>query len=70
VGSISLEEGRLFMGDLVFWRGGSLPTTRGFITGVFYHPFYTLTIGFNDLVVIFKEVKFAWVPTAKKGALC
>jgi hypothetical protein len=57
VGCISLQEGTLFIEDLVIWSVRSLPTARRFITRVSHHPIYRLTVALNDLVLIFKEAE-------------
>jgi hypothetical protein len=49
VGRISLQEGTLFIVDLVIWSVRSLPTTRRFITRVLYHPIYRFAVGFSGL---------------------
>jgi hypothetical protein len=65
-GRVSLQEGALCIGDLVFWRVISHPTVRRFTRGVSYHPIYILALGFSDSEVIFLEAKFPWGSTARK----
>jgi hypothetical protein len=57
-GRISLQEGALFIVDLVIWSVRSLPTARRFITGVLYHPIYRFAVGFSDLEAKEEEAEF------------
>jgi hypothetical protein len=53
MGHISLEEGVLFIEDLVILSVISLPTSRRFILLVSNHLIYRLAFCLNGLVVIF-----------------
>jgi hypothetical protein len=55
MGEFSLEEGTLLIGDLMFWKGISFPTSWRFGVGFSYHLIYILAFGFNGLETIFKE---------------
>jgi len=56
---ISIQEGTLFLVDLVSWSGRSLPIAWRFIGGFLQPPIYSLALGFSYLEVIFKEDEFA-----------
>jgi hypothetical protein len=59
VGLISLQEGAIFILDLVFWSGRSLPIAMRLSREVSYFPIYTLTVVFNGLEAISLEAEFA-----------
>ena len=56
MGRISLEDA-LFIGDLVFWSGRSLPVARRLSIGVSYPPIYILAVFPYILEVILKEAE-------------
>ena len=59
VGHISLQEGTIFILDLVFWSGRSLPIAMRLSIGVSYSPIYTLIVVFSGLEAISLEAEFA-----------